>query len=96
MQRNNIILECIDVVCLTIAYISSFQISLTQQINQKNTHDIYFFRTCEAMCRKTTMDKFHVFILMVEVSLDEAMDCFVLDCFSAVRLGILDSIPNTK
>jgi hypothetical protein len=48
------------------------------------------------MCRKTTMDKFHVFILMVEVSLDEAMDCFVLDIFSAVRLGILDSIPNTK
>jgi hypothetical protein len=96
MQRNNIILECIDVVCLTIAYISSFQISLTQQINQKNTHDIYFFRTCEAMCRKTTMDKFHVFILMVEVSLDEAMDCFLLDIFSAVRLEILDSIPNTK
>ena len=48
------------------------------------------------MCRKTTMDKFHVFILMVEVSLDEAIDYFVLDIFSAVRLGILDSINRNK
>lgn len=96
MQRNNIILECIDVVHLTKADISSFQISLTQQNLPKNTHDIYFFRTCEAMCGKTTMDKFHVCILMVKVSLDEAMDCFVLDCFSAERLGKLFSIPNTK
>ena len=96
MQRNNIILECIDVVCLTIAYISSFQISLTQQINQKNTHDIYFFRTCEAMCGKTTQDKFHVYVLMAEVALDEVLDFFVFDIFSAEWLGILDSIPNTK
>ena len=48
------------------------------------------------MCGKTTMDKFHVCILMVKVALDEAMDGFVLDIFSAGRLGILDSIPNTK
>jgi hypothetical protein len=87
MQRNNIISECIDVVRLTKAYISSFQISLTQQIYQKNMHDIYSFLTCEAMCGKTTMDKFHVCVLMVEVALDETMDYFVLDSFSADRLG---------
>jgi hypothetical protein len=88
MLRNNIILECMNAVHSTKAYISSFQISLTEQIYQKNTHDIYFFRTCEAMCRKTKMDKFHVCILMVKVSLDETRGCFVLDIFSAWRLGI--------
>jgi hypothetical protein len=39
------------------------------------------------MCGKTTMDKFHVCILMVEVSLDEAMDCFVLYIILAGKLG---------
>jgi hypothetical protein len=93
MQRNNIILECIDVVHLTKAYFSSFQISLTQQNLPKNTHDIYFFRTCEAICEKMRMDKFHVCVLIVEVSLDESMNGFVCDSFSA---GMGKIVFNTR
>jgi hypothetical protein len=46
-------------------------------------HDIYFFRTCEIICGKTRMDKFHVYVLMVKMSLDEVLDFSVLDIFSA-------------
>ena len=34
------------------------------------------------------MDKFHVYVLMVKVALDEVLDFSVLDLFSAGRLGI--------
>jgi len=55
-----------------------------------------FFRTCEAMCGKTTMDKFRVCILMVEVALNEAKDGFVCESFHGREVGNFESTPGTK